>query len=120
MKKSRLKRKTPLRSANHERRARETERVYGPVKRRIWVRSLPCSVPGCQSRDMVQAHVSPAEGCPSGMSRKHDYEQIIPLCWRHHKELHQAGQHTFDRRHGIDTALQAIVIAMRWRERDET
>jgi hypothetical protein len=115
MKRTALKRKTPLRPINPERSKRETERAYGPVARRIWVRSLPCTVPGCRSNDIVQAHVSP-EGRPSGMARKGDACQIIPLCFGHHAELHQIGQDTFNRMYNIDVDLAAMVIDCRWKE----
>jgi len=117
MKRTPLTRKTPLKAANPERRARETLRAYGPPERRAWVCSLPCSVPGCWATRSVQAHVNP-EGRPSGMARKHDASQIIPLCGIHHQEYHQIGQDSFNRRHNMDVDMCAMVIDCRWKERD--
>jgi hypothetical protein len=108
-----LKRKVPLLRVNRERRAREWERSYGSEERVSWVRSLPCSVPGCNRRMSENAHVSP-EGDPSGMGRKGDARQIIPLCAPHHMEFHRAGQRTFNDTHRIDVDLIAAAIAYRW------
>ena len=106
-------RKVPLRRVNRQRRAREWERSYGSEERVSWVRSLPCSVPGCHARMSENAHVSP-EGDPSGMGRKGDACQIIPLCARHHLELHRVGQRIFNDTHRIDVDLIAATIAYRW------
>ena len=117
MKRSALKRKTPLRKVNPARRARESKRGYGPPKRRQWIASLPCSVPGCNRTEIHNAHVKPegrpADG-PSGGTCKEDFTQIIPLCWWHHTEYHSIGQRSFNDLHGIDVDFVAIYIADLW------
>lgn len=118
MKRTALKRHTPLRKVNLERREREWERAYGSQDRVSWVRSLPCAVPGCTNQPSQNAHVNP-EGDPSGMGRKGDACQVIPLCRAHHAEYHQDGQRTFNDRHRIDVDLIAVSVACRWNEKGQ-
>lgn len=122
MKTSTFKRKIPLKKVNSKRRAREKERAYGSLARRQWVSDLPCSVPGCTGRPCENAHVNPdghpSDG-PSGMGRKHDYTQIVPLCGGHHNEYHNIGQWTFNTIHRLDVDLIAIMIQDRWLEEQD-
>ena len=83
-----------------------------------WVQSQPCCIHGCTRGPSVNAHVSP-EGDPSGMARKHDFTQIVPLCSEHHHEYHQLGQRSFNDRYGTDLDLLAIVVDLRWRDESE-
>ena len=117
MKRTPLKRKTPMKKIDPKRRARERERAYGPPERRRWIAGLPCSVPGCERTEIHNAHVKP-EGRPtdgpSGMARKEDYQQIIPLCWWHHLQIHEIGQRAFNDWHSIDVDFVAVYIESRW------
>lgn len=113
MKRTQLRRKTPMKKVNPERRARERERAYGPPERREWIQRQPCSVPGCTNRPSVNAHVD-REGDPSGMGRKGDYTQIIPLCQPHHAEYHRIGQRSFNDRYALDVDLLAIITSDKW------
>lgn len=63
-------------------------RIYGSKKRVAWVRALGCIArsSGCHG-PVDNAHV-PSR---SGMSRKGDAWQIVPLCRAHHRELHDDG-----------------------------
>lgn len=113
MKKAPLKRKTPLRQVNRKRREKERERSYGPPGRREWVAQQPCIVWDCKNRPCENAHVNP-EGHPSGMGRKGDYTQIVPMCHDHHQELHQIGERTFEDRHELDLGFKAILTEDGW------
>lgn len=53
-----------------------------------WIRSHPCSILGCLVAP-VHAHHKTGHG----MSQKsHDHESM-PLCWQHHRQLHQLNGH---------------------------
>ena len=107
-----------MKKSNPKRRARESKRAYGPPKRRKWIAGLPCSVPGCNRGPIHNAHVKP-EGRPhdgpSGMGRKGDYTQVIPLCAHHHDELDKVlGQRLFNDKYGIDVDFVAVYIQDLW------
>ena len=110
-----------MKAVNPARRARERERAYGPLKRRQWVSSLPCSVPGCTNKPIHNAHVKPegrpADG-PSGGTCKEDYTQVIPLCAYHHtggdESIHHLTQRPFNDLHKIDVDFVAIYIQDLW------
>ena len=122
MKQTQLRRKTPMKKVNPERKARELLRAYGPPARREWVKALPCSVPGCPNHPSENAHVNPegrpSDG-PSGIARKHDYTQIVPLCRHHHDQYHDMGQRSFNDKHGIDVDFVACYIESRWQDEQD-
>ncbi len=74
---------------------------------------------------IVQLHAHWPEPCSSviqnahtrtgGTGRKADYDTIVPMCARHHRECHM-GQKTFERKYGIDLALSADVVQIGWVE----
>lgn len=89
MKRSRL---APV---NKERRATTFARVFGSSARVRFVKSLPCSVPGCDRRDIENAHMT-----IGGMGYRADADAIAPLCARHHAE--QEGRTAaFEREKGL-------------------
>jgi hypothetical protein len=71
-----------------------------------WIRSLPCSVPGCHATYIEAAHTG-----PHGMSQKSSDHSAIPLCGRHHRRgadsYHALGPARFQQRHSID--IQELV-----------
>jgi len=82
---------------------REARREF--PRHRKFVRSHECSVPGCEGRPIVFAHVRSAEN--SGVGIKPADWHGISLCDACHREQHQIGQPAFERRHGIDMAALA-------------
>lgn len=63
------------------------------------VRLLPCLV--CGSSHSTEAHHL-LRGVVRGMGRKADDSKVIPLCSRHHRDLHQDGNETtYLARYGI-------------------
>lgn len=75
-------------------------RAFGSPHRVLWVKSLPCLVPGCDERNIDNAHV---KSIASGGT----YRTIIPLCHAHHMEQHNAGIITFAERYGLNLARAA-------------
>ena len=60
--------------------------------------------PGYCSGPIVAHHVRTAANSGAGM--KPSDEWLVPLCDKHHKEGHQKGWKTFERKYGVD--LKAI------------
>jgi uncharacterized protein DUF968 len=89
----------------------KTERHRSP-RHLAWVRSLPCSVPGC-SGQIVQAH-HVRKG--AGTALKPGYAFTVPLCVAHHYEGDNNGWRTFEVRHGLD--LSAIAAKL-WMESNQ-
>ena len=52
-----------------------------------------------------------------GMGRKGDFDTIVPLCVRHHREVHDKGVRTFEKTYGLDLALSADAVQISWVER---
>jgi hypothetical protein len=117
--KTHLRRRKAIRKVNPARRRRERLRAYGPEERRKWMTSLPCVVPGCRRRS-EQAHVTPPEGLPSGMGRKRDARWTVPCCAWHHrlgpKSMHD-GEESFQELHGINLPEEATRRDTQWEER---
>jgi hypothetical protein len=121
MKRTPLKRKTPLRSTgklkrtplapvNRKRKAKEWERAYGSEERVRWIQYLPSVVSG--QTPCENAHVK-----TGGTGRKADACWIVPLTTAEHRELHDCGPETFQARHEIDLIEQARLTEQAWRER---
>lgn len=101
MKRSRIERKTPLRSRSRlrpkKRSAAETRDKfadeYGSKDRHEWI-----SLHGC-----LACGRAPSENAHTwnrGKSRKGPPESIVPLCHHHHiEDLHQHGVKTFEAKH---------------------
>lgn len=89
----------------------KTERLRSP-RHLAWVRSLPCSVPGCTSRDVQAHHVRKAAGV--GMKPADQYS--APLCLEHHSEGHSLGWRSFEIKHGVD--LSAVAVRL-WRQSNQ-
>lgn len=53
------------------------------------------------------------------MGRNGDYTQIVPLCRRHHQEMHAIGERTFQDRYAIDLDFLAILTEDQWREHED-
>jgi hypothetical protein len=57
--------------------AKETNRIYGPKTRRIWMKTLPCAACGVVGYS-ENAHCAPPS--EKGTGYKAGYEWIAPLC----------------------------------------
>jgi hypothetical protein len=86
----------------------KTERLRSP-RHLAWVRTLPCSVPGCRG-DMVQPHHI-RKG--AGVGQKPSDQYTAPNCLEHHTEGHTSGWRSFEVRYWVD--LSAIAARL-WLE----
>ena len=102
-----LARATPVKATNPKRKRQSFARAYGSPERVAWMQAQPCLV--CGQGGCENAHVG-----TGGMGRKSDACQIVPLCHRHHAELHAEGRQTFEGHHRIDLAHWAAVVDARW------
>ena len=103
MKRTALRRLTPLRKVNsHRRRTRHAE-AFGDKAH--WIRSQPCVI--CGDRHTQAAHVR-----SRGAGGKADV--LVPLCVQHHTEQHTVGIRTFESRHNVDLTLEALDYESRW------
>lgn len=107
-----------MRPYNRERQTTESARAYGPPARRRWLVGQKCCVPGCDEHWVQHVHVSP-RGEPSGMGRKHDYTQTVPMCAWHHRELHQQGERTFERKYNLDLDMIAQATEAKWKRYED-
>lgn len=99
-----LKTKTPIRPKNPKRAAKLRKKQFGGAYRDLIV-SLGCCV--CGRSPSEPAHVK-SRG--AGGTAK----DMVPLCSEHHREQHQIGIRSFERKHGIDLAELARVYWSRW------
>ena len=66
-----------------------------------WLRGRPCAVASTECAGaIVAAHVDHAGGKGTGL--KVEDRHAIPLCDAHHREQHQHGWRTFERKHRLD------------------
>ena len=81
---------------------RRDNRVRCPAHLK-WVAKHLCVVPGCDERDpekIVAHHVR--NGTDGGMGMKPGDQWVVSLSHKHHVELHNIGQDTFEKRYDID------------------
>lgn len=86
----------------------KTERLRSP-RHLVYVRSLPCSVPGCKRGDIHAHHLRKG----AGTALKPSDAFTVPLCLAHHDEGHSAGWRTFEVRYGLDLS---DIAARHWAE----
>ena len=103
-------RKVKVKARNHRRSTREFVRCYESRERQAWVRSFPCSVPGCVVSPCDNAH-SAGDG---GMGRKASARYVLPLCRAHHREQHRVGVASFEAKYGFRLADEAARIQHLW------
>jgi hypothetical protein len=90
VKRSPIRRKTPLRKVNSKRRAAEWKRCYHSRERVRFVKAMPCMV--CSLLHPLFAIGSAgasdnAHTATDGMGRKAHYSTIVPLCREHHRRF---------------------------------
>lgn len=74
-----------------------------------WVRTHPCSVPGCEHPSQA-AHVRMGTG--GGMGLKPGDQFTCPLCPSHHREQHQIGHRAFNEKYDVDLLAIAQELAV--------
>ena len=75
-------------------------------RHRKFVRSHACCVPNCTGSPIEFAHIRSAATAGTGL-KPHDAFGVS-LCFAHHREQHDDGVETFQRRHGIDLGKIAL------------
>ena len=100
-----------LNPVNRERRATLSEIQYGPEEFTTWLHRLQCCVPGCEARDIEQAHVV-SKGAGG------TWEDTVPMCRDHHREQHAMGFLTFERKYGCDLRAIAAQVQREWKARN--
>jgi hypothetical protein len=114
VKRSRIARKTPLRSSGRltpknrsaADKAEKFAREYGSKDRVAWVKSKPCLVSG-------QAPSENAHTRNGGMGRKGPPESIVPLAPAYHRELHRIGIRSFEAKYANRLCFCSLA---RWAE----
>jgi hypothetical protein len=72
-----------------------------------WIHGHPCIVETCRRLPVEAAHIG-----PRGLSTKVPDWQALPLCHRHHEQLHALGPKRFWELHALDPeALIALFNA---------
>ena len=89
-----------------QRKAANFARSFHSDQRVKFVQSLPCRV--CGALPTVTAHT-----VGGGTSRRGPYQSTIPLCHRHHMEMHN-GQKTFAKRHSLNLEALAAEVEAMW------
>jgi hypothetical protein len=89
----------------------KTERLRSP-RHLAWVRSLPCSVPGCPSCTIQAHHIRKN----AGVGLKPTDRYATPLCLDHHAEGHALGWRSFEVKYGIDLSG---IAAQLWTESNQ-
>ena len=104
----------PIRRGPIKKRSRskaEATRVYGPPRRRAWIASQACCIPGQHEGVTQNVHV-----VGGGMGRKADAALVVPMCAAHHRLLHTWGAGTFQRMTRVELLLVAADTERRWQE----
>lgn len=92
----------------------EDARIYGPPGRREWVSQQPCVVSG--QTPCENAHTG---GTSGGISRKSDYNTIVPLTHDAHAELHRIGVKSFEKKYGVNLTAEAKKTEESWKTRND-
>ncbi len=106
----------PPKKRNAQRKKRESVRAYGPKERREFVLSLPCVMRNARRLIVwhLCTHIEQAHVESGGTGRKADAAAVVPMCNKHHYELHRAGIKTFEEFFGIDLKHEATLTEERW------
>jgi hypothetical protein len=110
LRRSPMTRKSAVRIKPKKRKPSEFARIYGSKERVLFVKALPCLVSNLACRgDVDNHHVE-----NGGLSRKGDYQTIVPLCDVHHDVLHRLGAVSFAGQYGIDLKAAAAETEAKW------
>lgn len=125
MRRSGIRRKTPLKAAKpvtgtpvapkprkplraKPRKASERERIYGPKGFQDWLHKLPCVC--CGHRGSIHAHHTEN----GGMGRKADWTTLVPVCAAHHRMIHDIGQKRVAAMYGRVWEIEAGRVQEAW------
>ena len=98
----------PVKRRNVKRHAAAMLRAFGPIERREWMRAQPSVVDG--ATPCVSVHVK-----SGGKSRRADARYTVPMTWAQHQEMHNVGQATYARKHGLDLLDLAAETELKYR-----
>lgn len=98
--------RTPLR-----RKAKRKKRTNREIDEEFLkhVRALGCSVSGCRI-NTINSHHLKTRGAGGS-----DYT-CVPLCWKHHAEIHQLGRSKFEEKYSIDLWALNEKIIKEWKK----
>ncbi len=115
MKKTELRRTAWMRRggriAPKKRKPSEFARIYGSRARVRWIKAQPCVVGsrGCEGA-IENAHTE-----NGGIGRKADAATIVPLCHRHHADMHLFGARAVQTAWRVNLTLAASATEQAWR-----
>lgn len=69
------------------------------------LRAFGCLVPGCLQKT-IHLHHALTKGAHGDLP-----QNLVPLCFLHHRAFHDKGRHTFKRLYGIDLEVAAAWLA---------
>jgi hypothetical protein len=92
MKRSPIRRKSPLNKINKVRRQKRFDKAFHSSGYRDWIRNQPCDNCGASPCDPSHIKTQAAGGT---------HECIVPHCRRCHQAFHSEGRHTFAERRGL-------------------
>ena len=92
----------PIRRVNPERLKKRREREFGPQAELC--RESPCLVKGCKMKSIPHHVISRGAG---GLDA-----HAVPLCLKHHEEVHRVGRYSFMYRYGV-SFLDALLEMQR-------
>jgi hypothetical protein len=81
---------------------------------RAWIRQQPCLLGSrepceCGKFFSIETRRTPTECCHVRTRRAHgDFENLVPMCGKHHREQHRIGIKTFNARYGLNLASLAV------------
>lgn len=99
-----LARRTPLKARNPKRLASAWSKAYGSSEYLAFVHAQPCVVPGCEETRIHAAHVR-SRGAGG------TWRSVVSMCRDHHREQHEFGILTFQRKYAIDLPALAAAFA---------
>lgn len=108
MKRSGIKRKTPMKRTNPGRKHAEWKRCYHSATRVDFVKWLGCVVCGATPCD--NAHIK-----NGGAGRKAGYRWIVALCRTHHREYDNSKE-TFPTKYRLDMEAEARKTQWTWEQ----
>lgn len=101
-------RKAKVKPVNRARKAETWARQFHSSERVEFVAALPCVV------GLFCDYSQPRENHHIRARRTSDHTVIVPLCARHHRQVHVYGRESFAARWGIDWEQEAALTEQRW------
>lgn len=74
-----------------------------------FVRTLPCAITGKVGDDIDPHHIT-----TGGTGMKGDDRLVVPLCNSLHREYHQLGRASFEKRYGVNMRALALRALMEY------